>query len=218
MTKVYDYALQEGILLKELAEMIRRRGKIIHLPPLRQRKEDIITIALNLIEEMNAKYGQQVIALNEQAQNALIQYHWPENVDEMKRVFDGIFSQYPKIKKITPEHLPKEIFDARDIPYDYSFTLKNNEHFSGTLLADTLAVQSTAKDQSVFPIKTKDLIEIIRVDDPEFITSKLKHFVFKLKNGDQIIGNLAEKTIAVKTAYAPSRQLDVLDLCAIKPL
>ena len=218
MVKAYDLAVQEGSLVRELAEMIRRRGKIIHLPPLRQRKEDILGIAHNLIEEMNAKYAQRVTAIDQLAQNALIQYNWPENVDEMKRVFEGIFSQHPGIKKITPEHLPKDILDVREISFDYSFTLKNKERFSGALLADTLAVQSTAKDQSIFHIKTEDLIEIIRVDDPEFVTSKLRHFVFKLRNGDQIIGNFAEKTIAVKTAYAPSRQLDVLDLCEIKPL
>lgn len=218
MVKAYDRAMQEGSLLRELAEMIRRRGKIFHLPPLRERKEDIAGIAHNLIKEMNAKYVQRVTVIDQLAQNALLQYHWPENVDEMKRLFEGIFSRYAGIKKIIPEHLPKDILDVRETAFNYSFTLKNKEHFSGNLLADTLAVQSTAKDRSVFQIKIEDLIEIHRVDDPEFVTSKLRHFVFKLKNGDQIIGNFAEKTISVKTAYASSRQINVLDLCEIKPL
>ncbi|MDY0094511.1 MAG: sigma 54-interacting transcriptional regulator [Candidatus Vecturithrix sp.] len=218
MVKAYDRAMQEGSLLRELAEVIRRRGKILHLPPLRERKEDILKIAHNLIEEMNAKYAQRVTAIDQQAQNVLIHYDWPENVDEMKRLFEGIFSRYPGIRNIASEHLPKNILDVHEIVIAYSFTLKNKEHFSGTLLADTLAVQSTAKDRSVFQIKTTDLFEIHRVDDPEFVTPKLRHFVFTLKNGDQLMGNFAEKIITVKTAYASSRQINVLDLYEIKPL
>ncbi len=42
--KVRDRAVQEGSLLRELAEVVRRRGKILHLPPLRERKEDILRI------------------------------------------------------------------------------------------------------------------------------------------------------------------------------
>ncbi len=218
MVKAYDLAIQEGSLVRELAEMIINVGRFIHLPPLRERSIDILGFAYNFIKEMNARYGQQVIILMELAQNALLDYDWPENIDEMVWLFEGIFSQYPGIKKITPEHLPKAIFDVRKTPFDYNFTLKNNEHFSGTLLADTLSVRSTAKDQPVFHIKTRDLIEIIRVDDPMFVSPKLKYFVFKLKNGDQIIGIFAEKTIAVKTAYASRRQIDVLDLYEIKSL
>ncbi len=135
MVKAYDRAMQEGSLLRELAEVIRRRGKILHLPPLRERKEDILKIAHNLIEEMNAKYAQRVTAIDQQAQNVLIHYDWPENVDEMKRLFEGIFSRYPGIRNIASEHLPKNILDVHEIVIAYSFTLKNKEHFSGNIVS-----------------------------------------------------------------------------------
>ena len=51
MTHDFNTAVQDELLRRDFADEIKKRGKIIHLPPLRERKEDIISIAENFFED-----------------------------------------------------------------------------------------------------------------------------------------------------------------------
>lgn len=60
----------------------------IHLPPLRERGEDILLLARSFVERFSAKYGKQSHRLSEAAGVALTQYTWPGNVRELKHVVE----------------------------------------------------------------------------------------------------------------------------------
>lgn len=58
----------------------------IHLMPLRNRTEDIMPIALNLIERAAIKAGIQVPEISDHARDKLVGYSWPGNVRELDNV------------------------------------------------------------------------------------------------------------------------------------
>jgi two-component system response regulator AtoC len=60
-----------------------------HLPPLRQRKEDIPLLIDHFIEKYKYKYNKKALKFNEEAMKALIAYDWPGNVRELENVINN---------------------------------------------------------------------------------------------------------------------------------
>ncbi|NQF12591.1 sigma 54-interacting transcriptional regulator [Brevibacillus sp. HB1.3] len=79
----------------------------IHIPPLRQRLEDIKPIAMHLLRKANLEYGRNVEELHEETLQMLLSYHWPGNVRELENVL-GRAMIHMRINEriILPEHLP----------------------------------------------------------------------------------------------------------------
>ncbi|NRS46674.1 sigma 54-interacting transcriptional regulator [Brevibacillus sp. HB2.2] len=79
----------------------------IHIPPLRQRLEDIKPIAMYLLRKANLEYGRNVEELHEETLQMLLSYHWPGNVRELENVL-GRAMIHMRINEriIMPEHLP----------------------------------------------------------------------------------------------------------------
>ncbi|WGV62417.1 sigma 54-interacting transcriptional regulator [Brevibacillus brevis] len=79
----------------------------IHIPPLRQRLEDIKPIAMHLLRKANLEYGRNVEELHEETLQMLLSYHWPGNVRELENVL-GRAMIHMRINEriIMPEHLP----------------------------------------------------------------------------------------------------------------
>ncbi|MFF0826902.1 sigma 54-interacting transcriptional regulator [Brevibacillus sp. NPDC003359] len=79
----------------------------IHIPPLRQRLEDIKPIALYLLRKANLEYGRNVEELHEETLQMLLSYHWQGNVRELENVL-GRAMIHMRINEriIMPEHLP----------------------------------------------------------------------------------------------------------------
>jgi len=207
-----NIAIQDGLLRRDLVDEIKKIGRTIYLPPLRDRKEDIAGIVEGLFEELNEQYHQQVSSVDKQALDLLDNYNWPGNVGELRRVLGSIFSQYSGIAAISAQHIPEYIAKPKIIGDSYLFTLKDNERFKGKILSHFLHVQ---RDKSEFRINTGDLVEITRIEDTSFAPPKLKHFEFKLKDGSQLAGKILDKTITVKTSFDASHQINVQDLYAV---
>ncbi len=58
----------------------------IHLPPLRERGEDVVEIALHLCQQLAAAEGRSSLRLSEAALAALRAHSWPGNVRELQNV------------------------------------------------------------------------------------------------------------------------------------
>jgi DNA-binding NtrC family response regulator len=63
----------------------------VHLPPLRERREDIPLLLAHYITEMNRRLGRQVDGLTDDAQDRLVQYDWPGNIRELRNVVEVAF-------------------------------------------------------------------------------------------------------------------------------
>lgn len=82
----------------------------IHIPPLRERRQDIATIAMNIIFQLNREFKRDISSLSPEAEEMLRQYHWPGNVRELRNVIERIMILADQdADTILPDHLPPEI-------------------------------------------------------------------------------------------------------------
>ncbi|HKI02673.1 MAG TPA: sigma 54-interacting transcriptional regulator [Thermoanaerobaculia bacterium] len=77
----------------------------IRLPPLRERREDILPLAEALLEEVGPSVGRPAAGISRQAHEALLSYPWPGNVRELRNALERATILCDG-GLITLEHLP----------------------------------------------------------------------------------------------------------------
>jgi transcriptional regulator with GAF, ATPase, and Fis domain len=60
----------------------------IHLPPLRERREDIHTLVIHFLEHYKQKTGRFISGISREAVQALVSYDWPGNVRELENAVE----------------------------------------------------------------------------------------------------------------------------------
>ena len=68
-------------------------GVCLHLPPLRQRKEDIPGLVEYFLSKYAAQYGLPVPSLRSQILQVLVEHSWPGNIRELQYVTQNIIMQ-----------------------------------------------------------------------------------------------------------------------------
>ena len=89
----------------------RIKGVQIHLPPLRQRREDIALLAHHFVEHYAKQMNKPAIGLTQEAQALLMGYDWPGNVRQLMNVIQNMVV-VAEGDRIEPRDLPAEIRDA----------------------------------------------------------------------------------------------------------
>ncbi len=84
----------------------------IHLPPLRQRKDDIPTLAQAFLQRMAAARQAEPKRLAPDASEALLRYDWPGNVRELENALERAFT-LTRGNEITAERLPERVTERR---------------------------------------------------------------------------------------------------------
>lgn len=72
----------------------------IHLPPLRERREDISPLAESFVEEFAHSMGKPIDAVTKASMKVLVNHHWPGNIRELRNVVERavILAQGPTLK------------------------------------------------------------------------------------------------------------------------
>jgi DNA-binding NtrC family response regulator len=81
-----DQAVAKGELRQDL--YFRLNVFHIHLPPLRDRKDDIPLLVEHILRDLNAKHGRQVHGVNPEVLDMFAAYSWPGNVRELRNVLE----------------------------------------------------------------------------------------------------------------------------------
>ena len=84
--KVPDEAVEKGELRQDL--YYRLNVFNIHMPPLRDHKEDIRELVKSLLAEMNKKHERKVADVSEAVLNLFQSYSWPGNVRELRNTLE----------------------------------------------------------------------------------------------------------------------------------
>ena len=79
-------ALEQGTFREDL--YYRLNVVPLNIPPLRDRKQDIPTLANHFIKKLAPESGSQVEAITPAAMEKLMSYHWPGNVRELENVIE----------------------------------------------------------------------------------------------------------------------------------
>ena len=75
------------------------------VPPLRERREDIILLTDHFLREFTTAYGRKPKELTSEAYQVLNDYHWPGNVRELKNLIERIVILNPQVR-IDSRHIP----------------------------------------------------------------------------------------------------------------
>ena len=98
----------------------------IELPPLRQRREDILLLAQHFAERFSKQIGCPVPALSPDAKNLFLSYPWPGNVREMMNTMEHALIVCDS--EVTREDLPIDMLsDESSTQADDSLDLKSVE-------------------------------------------------------------------------------------------
>ncbi len=80
----------------------------IDLPPLRERREDILLLADHFIDKFSKKMGKEISGLSEDAKTLLLKYPFPGNIRELENMLERAIALI-KGKVIQAEDLPDEL-------------------------------------------------------------------------------------------------------------
>ena len=104
--------LKEGVARGRFREDLFYRLNVlpITLPPLRERKEDIVPLAVSLVERFNKEMKKNFTGFTPAAAECLRHYPWPGNIRELKNVIERTMILAPE-GDIDAGYLPEEIRD-----------------------------------------------------------------------------------------------------------
>ncbi len=88
----------------------------LEVPPLRQRREDIMPLAEYFLANQSAFYGEPPKRLKDEAVDLLMSYEWPGNVRELANAIERAYVLTPE-SEIKPSALPFEILVSDTKPY-----------------------------------------------------------------------------------------------------
>lgn len=117
----------------------------IHIPPLRERGEDIFMLFTKFASDFSDKYQMPTLKLSADAKEALISYAWPGNVRQLKNITEqmsiieenryielAVLSKY--LKGFQPSKLPtlyqtdekQNVSNERDLLFKFLFDIKKD--------------------------------------------------------------------------------------------
>ncbi|MFI5087919.1 MAG: sigma-54-dependent transcriptional regulator [Terriglobales bacterium] len=104
--------LKEGVARGRFREDLFYRLNVlpITLPPLRDRKEDILPLAVSLVERFNKEMKKNFTGFTPAAAECLMHHPWPGNIRELKNVIERTMILAPE-GEIDAGYLPEEIRD-----------------------------------------------------------------------------------------------------------
>jgi two-component system response regulator AtoC len=106
--------LQEEVEAGRFREDLFYRLNVVplHLPPLRDRPEDISSLVHFMLARFNERLGKNVSGLSQDAQQAFSDYKWPGNIREMENLLERLvlFTETPQIEA---DLLPEELKSPR---------------------------------------------------------------------------------------------------------
>ncbi len=82
----FQQAIAQGEFRQDL--YYRINTIVLEIPPLRQRKADILPLAQHFLDEKSQKYHKRDLFLSEQTKKALSHYDWPGNIRELSHVIE----------------------------------------------------------------------------------------------------------------------------------
>ena len=107
--------VEEGTFRQDL--LYRINTIEIHIPPLRDRGDDIVLLAEHFLQKYAHKYKKEIQGLSREAKQKLLRYSWPGNVRELQHAIERavILAQFgwlrPDDFMLTPQPEKKSLLD-----------------------------------------------------------------------------------------------------------
>ncbi len=177
----------------------------VHIPPLRERKDDIVLLFRKFASDFAEKYNMPAVRLSEGAKTLLANYYWNGNVRQLKNITEQISVieqkrdiDEPTLRNYLPkddmEHLPallsakhdqKTFNNEREILYQVLFDMKKDMNDLKALVHDIMGGQHVEmkKDEVRYtpPIIDREDAIIAQRSPVEYVSEKapleVNHYV-----------------------------------------
>ncbi len=146
---------------RDLRDMVAERGfredlfyrlnvVPINLPPLRDRREDILPLIAHFFGEFNPRFNKNFSRIDDEGRRMLMEYPWPGNIRELRNVVERV---------LLMEHGPELVGDQL------------RTHLSGDWeqVAESFARRLARLIEEPIPDEGVDLIELLRSIERKFI-------------------------------------------------
>ncbi len=106
--------LREQIKIQEFREDLFYRLHVlhIHLPPLREREEDIRYLIGHFLEKFTQALGKSIVGFTPEAMKVLMKYNYPGNIRELRNIVEYAANVSTR-KRISTDSLPPYIFEQQ---------------------------------------------------------------------------------------------------------
>jgi two-component system response regulator AtoC len=136
----------------------------LHLPPLRERREDIPFLASHFIAKFNDRLKKQVTGIAPEAVQRLVVYNWPGNIRELENMMERtiLFCEGPEIRL---EDLPPELLHLGPSPS--SLPAEDSARVTGsqtTLGSPAAAAAAVTPAVAATPVSASSLKEAVRAE------------------------------------------------------
>src|SRR5438094_4460527 len=150
-----ETAVREGVMREDL--FYRLNVIPIHLPPLRERREDIAFLVAHFIQTFSKELGKDVRGVTPEAMAVLERHHWPGNIRELENAIEraivlgagemlGVDSLPEPVRRERPAREP-EVLDLPEEGVDLEATLEDLERrYLQMALERTRGVQTKAAE------------------------------------------------------------------------
>ena len=150
-----ETAVREGVMREDL--FYRLNVIPIHLPPLRERREDIPFLVAHFVQKFNKELGKDVRGVTPEAMAVLERYHWPGNIRELENALEraivlgtgemvGVDALPDSVRRGRPPREP-DVLDLPEEGLDLEATLDDLERrYLQRALERTRGVQTKAAE------------------------------------------------------------------------
>jgi two-component system nitrogen regulation response regulator GlnG len=163
--------LEQAVAAKEFREDLFYRLNVvrIHLPPLRERLDDIRLLINYFLKKFAQNQSQRPKSISTEAARALERYHWPGNVRELENLIHRAIVM-AKGEAILPCDLPLELFHGSPAPSSARF-----EGNSGEVTSEMpSAVDASSLARALFRMaRMDDRLKVIPAVERELIVRAL---------------------------------------------
>jgi psp operon transcriptional activator len=176
---------QNGTFKQDLLD--RLSFEVIHVPPLRSRKEDILVLARHFASRMAFELGREPMPeLTKTAEKALMSHPWPGNVRELKNVVERA------VYKNDTHRIDEICFD----PFENPFEQPDFEHPDKKRLAENpvrdlpegVQTPETGQDPGMADLMTLPLKTAVQALETLRVKDALKQTRFHQKKAAALLG------------------------------
>ncbi len=132
--------VERGALREDL--YYRLAGFSIYIPPLRERREDIVELADFFIRKYAVVLNKGIVGLSDELQDLMLSYSWPGNVRQLEHLIENMLilaesdDRFLRIEHIPPHF--KQVFKRVDSNLNSCSLNKNIEVFEGKMILEAL--------------------------------------------------------------------------------
>jgi len=146
----------------------------IHLPPLRDRLEDIPLLMDHFVNKFNKQLGKSIRSVSPAVIAILLAYHWPGNIRELENIIERAVVLSDE-DQLLPELLPPALTDRLEPVYDEEIDRAYSLKYAKKMLEEKMIVRALKETQGNRTRASK----LLEISHPSLL-SKIKAYKIDL--------------------------------------